>query len=215
MLLTMPFCSVNGSGRMAKAAGSQRSGKRADKSPPLRKRPIWDWMIRDRLFAPLIGREIEMLVRQMLLQAVLVGDDKGDGIGTLVVIQDQLVDRGRVFGERLLDPFRAVFLSVTADQQALETSEDIEQAVMPYISHISGVEPPVADGLGGRCRVLPVAGHHIFASYDDLSLFACRKLFPVGIAYFQVERTDQHAALPKVCRSGPLVEMTGSRFASP
>lgn len=56
----------------------------------------------DRLFAPLIGREIEMLVRQMLLQAVLVGNDKGNGIGTLVVIQDQLVDRGRVFGERLL-----------------------------------------------------------------------------------------------------------------
>lgn len=46
VLLTMPFCSVNGSGRIAKAAGSQRSGKRAEQVASLRKRSIWDWMIR-------------------------------------------------------------------------------------------------------------------------------------------------------------------------
>ena len=31
-------------------------------------------------------------MRQMLLQPVFVRDDEGNGIGTLVVIQDQLVD---------------------------------------------------------------------------------------------------------------------------
>ena len=45
----------------------------------------------------------------MLLQPVFVRDDEGNGIGTLVVIQDQLVDAGRMFDECLLDPFRTVF----------------------------------------------------------------------------------------------------------
>ena len=44
----------------------------------------------------------------MLLQPVFVRDDEGNGIGTLVVIQDQLVDAGRMFDECLLDPFRTV-----------------------------------------------------------------------------------------------------------
>ena len=61
-----------------------------------------------------------MLMCQMLFQPVFVRDDEGNGIGTLVVIQDQLVDAGRMFDERLLDPFRTVFLPVTTDQQAFE-----------------------------------------------------------------------------------------------
>ena len=38
--------SVKGSGRMAKVVGNQRSGNILDRSPPLRKRSIWRWMIR-------------------------------------------------------------------------------------------------------------------------------------------------------------------------
>ena len=84
----------------------------------------------------------------MLLQPVFVRDDEGNGIGTLVVIQDQLVDAGRMFDEWLLDPFRTLFFPVTTDQQTFETSEDVEQTVMPHISHIPSVEPPVAYGFG-------------------------------------------------------------------
>lgn len=103
-------------------------------------------------------------------QFVAVGNDDGDRVGILVVVDDDLVDQLRCVGDRLLHAFGAVFFAVGGDQQAFETSQHIEESVVGQVAHVARMEPAVAHGVGRRFGVFPVTGHDILAADDDLGL---------------------------------------------
>ena len=98
VLFTMPFCSVKGSGRMAKVVGKPTIREHTRQVASLAERSIWRWMIRIGLFPALIAREVQILVGQMLPQPFFVRDQQGGRVRTLVIVQDQLVDaRGMLY----------------------------------------------------------------------------------------------------------------------
>ena len=58
----------------------------------------------------------------------IFGHDDRPGEGTLVVIDNDLVDEGQFSDDRLLHSFGAVLLSVAGDQQALEAPQYVEES---------------------------------------------------------------------------------------
>ena len=126
-------------------------------------------------------------------RAVAIGYDDRPGEGTLVVIDNDLVDEGRFINDRLLHSFGAVLLSVAGDQQALEAPQYVEEIILRHIAHIARVEPAVADGRRRRIGIFPVAGHDVLAPDDDFTLLAARQLSPLFVEDFQVERFENLA----------------------
>ena len=133
------------------------------------------------LFSALIAREVQILVGQMFPQPFFVRDQQGGRVRTLVIVQDQLVDARGMLYQGFLYTLRTVFLPVASDQQALETPQHIKKPVT-HISHIPGVQPTLLYGIGRRCRVLPVAGHHVLSPDDDLAFLPRRKYVAVHVA---------------------------------
>ena len=117
----------------------------------------------------------------MFPQPFFVRDQQGGRVRTLVIVQDQLVDARGMLYQGFLYTLRTVFLPVASDQQALETPQHIKKPVM-HISHIPGVQPTLLYGIGRRCRVLPVAGHHVLSPDDDLAFLPRRKYVAVHVA---------------------------------
>ena len=130
-------------------------------------------------------------------QRLAVGHDDGTREGALVVVNQNLVDEGRLVDDGLLHPFGAVLLAVGGDEQALEAAQHVEEFILRDISHVARVEPSVAHGLGRRLGILPVAGHDILAADDDFALLAARKFASLLVDDFQVERNENLARRAK------------------
>ena len=70
--------------------------------------------------------------------------------------------------EHLFDLAR-VDVVAAADHEVLAAVDDEEKAVLIDVSEVSGVEPAVAEGLGGGLFPAEVALHHVVAADDDLA----------------------------------------------
>ena len=114
-------------------------------------------------------------------------------------MHDDLVDVGRLIHDRLLHSFGAVFFAVRSDQQALETSQHIEEIILRDVTHVARVEPPVAHGFGRGPGILPVAGHDVLAAgnlaallVEDLQVqrneYLARRSEPVPVMFGRVGR---------------------------
>ena len=90
-------------------------------------------------------------------------------------MENHLVDILGTVGEGILEAFRTVFLAVCGNEKRLEAAYDVEELLVPHITHVSGMEPAVNHGLRGGNRILPVARHHILAADYNLSPFAVRQ----------------------------------------
>src|ERR1700677_5382595 len=122
----------------------------------------------------LVGRDLALDVI-----AEFLGGDDGTGLerhrGGDLLAQGRvrqpddggLGDR-RVLVEDLLDLAR-VHVVAAADDQVLLPVDDVEVAAGVDPGQVAGVEPAVADRLGGGLRALPVALHHVRPADDDLA----------------------------------------------
>ncbi len=113
---------------------------------------------------------------------VAVGDEQGDSIRGLIIIEHHLVNVLRLAADSLLDSFGTVFLAIVGDQEAFGSAKHIEESVFINIAKVAGVQPAVDDGFACGFFVVPVARHHVFAFHDDLSLLAAREVFPLLVA---------------------------------
>ena len=116
-------------------------------------------------------------------------------------MQDHLGDKLGHLWKAVLKGLWRVFLTVGGNQQALETSHDIEEIGVPRadITHVAGVKPAVDDGIGSRLGILPVAGHDVLATDDDFAFFADRHFLAVTVAYLYVHRLDYTAGRAEDC----------------
>ncbi len=126
-------------------------------------------------------------------QRLAVGHDERAGEGRLVVVDEDLVDVGRLVDDRLLHPLGAVLLTVGGDQQALEAPQNVEESVLRDVAHVARVQPSVAHGLGRRLGIFPVAGHDVLAADDDLALLAARQFAPLLVEDLQLQGLEDLA----------------------
>src|SRR4029077_11984989 len=87
---------------------------------------------------------------------------------------------GGVVVQRLLDLPR-VDVVAAADDQVLLPVHDVEVAVLVHPGQVTGVEPAVADRLGGRLGAMPVTLHHVRPADDDLAHLTQRDLVVVVV----------------------------------
>ena len=139
----------------------------------------------------------------LALQRLLVWHDDSRRIGALVVIEDDLVDQRRLIHNRLLHALGAVLLAVARNQQALESTQYIEETILAHVTHVARVEPAVTHRIGRRFGILPVAGHHVLAVDDDLALLAYRQIVTIGILNLQVDALQHLTRRAEAARLGP------------
>src|SRR5262249_42005886 len=86
----------------------------------------------------------------------------------------------RVLEQRLLNLAR---IDVVAgdDDHVLLAVHDRDVAILVHRREVAGVEPAVAQGLGGRLRLLPIALHNVLAATDELAYHARRHLAAVCV----------------------------------
>ena len=83
--------------------------------------------------------------------------------------------------------FGRVDVFATTDEHLLGAPEDRETAVGVAYRDITGMQPPVADGLRGGLRVAPVACDDVRAANQQFSLFAVVAVRAVGADRFHVD----------------------------
>ena len=96
----------------------------------------------------------------------------------------------RVLVEHLLDLAR-IDVVTAADDHVLLAVDDEEVAVLVDLAHVAGVQPAVADRLGGRVLALPVALHHVVAPDHDLADLALRDLVAVVVDDLHLDALDR------------------------
>ena len=75
-------------------------------------------------------------------------------------------------GEQGFFHFAGVDVGATADHQVLGTVEQAQVAVGIQATHITGLQPPVANRFGGGLGVTPITGHDQLAAHTNLTHLA-------------------------------------------
>ena len=84
---------------------------------------------------------------------------------------DRCLDDALVREQHVLDLAR-IDVVAAADEHVVLAVENVDEAVLVHASDVAGMEPTVAESLGGLFRAVPVTGHELGAAADDLALLA-------------------------------------------
>ena len=133
----------------------------------------------------------DIVLLDVALQSLGIGHYDRTREGTLVVVDDNLVDVGRFIDNRLLHTFGAILLAIACNQQALESTQHVEEIIVSHITHIARIEPAIAYGIGRCCRILPVASHYVLATDNDLALGAIGLLTTLIVQNADIERLNE------------------------
>ena len=138
------------------------------------------------------GRRIFALLFCPCLQRFFIGHHEQNRIWILVIMEDTLVHVNAAVGKRVLKSLGAVFLSVRADEERFEPSNDPEVSRVRRgdIPHISGMQPSIHDCSRRALGVLPIARHDVFTLDHNLSSFAIGHDITFRIAYLQFHWAD-------------------------
>ena len=100
---------------------------------------------------------------------VPVRHDQGRQEIAALAADHRLID-ARIGQQQPLEIARHHFLAVGQHQQLLLAAGDLEKAVGVELAQVAGVQPAVADGLGRRRRVVPVALHDVRPARQHLAV---------------------------------------------
>ncbi len=124
----------------------------------------------------------------MGFQRVEVGHDQGADILAAVANGDELLDQV-ILGVDRFDPLRGNVLAARGDNQVFDAVGNAQEAVGVELTHVTGVEPAVAERLGRRFRlaIVPLGQAGAFDEYLAIG----------GDLHFTVDNGLAHRAKPE------------------
>jgi len=92
-----------------------------------------------------------------------IGDEYGDEVRLAVAVDHGLVDFG-LEGQCRLDALRGDVVAAAADDNIFLAIGDPNEAIVVDLTDVAGVDPAIAQGLGGGIGIVPVPVHRQLAA---------------------------------------------------